>query len=176
MLRNSGTWWHTSFALGVVTLGQGGCGDGGNGSGPLDGGVATDGSGHDATPDVDVAAPPDADVSGNADGAADANVCAQRSASFTDFVAAHSACTSNTDCTVIGDCGPNADFRAIRVDASAQGLELMKARCHGPYDGPLFDAVCINFACGLQRRTGACCGCPPNDAGPDGADGGRETK
>jgi len=176
MLRNDGTWWHTSLVgVSLSILSQGGCGDGGNGSGPPDGVVATDGRAHDATPDVDVTArssPPDADVSGNADGAGDASACAQRNASFTDFVAAHSACTSKTDCTVIGDCGPNADFRAIRVDASAQGLELMRARCEGAYDGPLFDAVCVNRACALQLRMGECCGCPPNDAGPDGADGG----
>jgi hypothetical protein len=146
-----------------LILSQGGCGDGGNGSGPPDGGVAAVGSGHDATPDVDVTA---------TSSRPDADVCAQRSASFTDFVAAHGACASNADCTVIGDCGPNADFRAIRVDASAHGLELMRARCEGTYDGPLFDAVCVNRACALQLRMGECCGCPPNDAGPDGADGG----
>ena len=176
MLHLIGTQWHVSAALGVglLILGQGGCVSDNNGSGTPDGGGATDGSERDAIPDADAAASPsslDADVSANS---TDADVCARRSATFTDFVAAHSACTSNTDCTVIGDCGPNADFRAIRRDASAQGLELMRARCDGAYDGPLFDAVCVDHACGLQMRIHVCCGCPPDDGGFDGGDGSGE--
>lgn len=98
----------------------------------------------------------------------DAGVCEAKSAAFTSFVASHQTCERDEDCAVIGDCGPNADFTAVRGDFAEQAYELMKARCDTAWDGPMFDPVCNAGTCGLEEKTDECCGCVPDlDAGQD---------
>lgn len=90
--------------------------------------------------------------------------CAERSKAFTDYVRAHRSCTVAADCVVIGDCGPNADFTAVRADSEAEARSLQLARCSGVHDGPIYDAVCVENVCALEMRTDTCCGCAPSDA------------
>jgi len=95
--------------------------------------------------------------------------CAEANRAFTEFVAAHRACTKADDCVVIGDCGPNADFKAVQASVELEARALQQARsCGGAYDGPMFDAVCRAGKCDLQMRTDVCCGCQPRDM--DGGD------
>jgi len=114
---------------------------------------------------------------GGTDSAVDSSgaMCDEASAAFTDFVAANRACDSAGDCVIIGDCGPNADFTAIRGDAADEGRRLMSMRCFGAYDGPLFTAGCESGMC-VTVPTGTYCGMPaPVDSGMDadaGVDGG----
>jgi hypothetical protein len=91
----------------------------------------------------------------------DIEKCEAAGQEFAKFVAGHRSCESHDDCTVIGDCGPNADFTAVRVDAAAQASLLMNARCATAFDGPVYDAVCADGVCGLVEVAGECCGCPP---------------
>lgn len=102
--------------------------------------------------------------------------CEAASEAFEAYVAANGACEEDTDCVIIGDCGPNADFRAIARGASAEGTRLMGARCEGNYDGPTYRAVCDEGTCraGLD---GGFCGAPAEttldqgeDVAPDGPD------
>lgn len=114
--------------------------------------------------------PPD---SGNNDS------CAVSSKRFEAFVESSLDCTEDADCTIIGDCGPNADFTAIRKDASERGTELMELRCSEIYDGVVHGAGCVAGRCTLTDEEIGCCGCsiegPPDagtrDAGPSGARG-----
>jgi hypothetical protein len=92
--------------------------------------------------------------------------CEQADQTFRDFLAANQSCSVSSDCTMIGDCGPNADFAAINVAAAAMGYALMEVRCPGLFDGPTFAAVCQDGQCILGPENG-CCGCP-SDAGVDG--------
>ncbi len=100
----------------------------------------------------------------------DGGGCEVREQEFKQFLKANLECDDDADCTVIGDCGPNADFEAIRADAEEEGYELMQATCHQSYDGPTYDAVCKAGKCELQDEPNGCCGCPyrPGDAGIDG--------
>ncbi len=95
----------------------------------------------------------------------DGATCEARSKAYKDFLAAHRACSVDPDCTVIGDCGPNADFAAVRSDSSTEARALQQARCGGASDGPVYRAVCRAGQCELEMRTDTCCGCPPSDAG-----------
>jgi hypothetical protein len=68
---------------------------------------------------------------------------------------------------VIGDCGPNADFTAVRLDVAQEASALQRARCMpGSYDGPVYSPQCSAGTCALMMRTDTCCGCRP-DAGHD---------
>jgi hypothetical protein len=88
---------------------------------------------------------------------------------YEEFLAANDACSVDADCAVIGDCGPNADFAAIRADAAIEGRELQNARCGGAYDGPTYDAYCNAGTCALREQPPSTeYGCPPlwdEDAG-----------
>lgn len=95
----------------------------------------------------------------------DGGSCEARSEAFEEFVAEHRACTADPDCEVIGDCGPNADFRAVRADSANEARALQVARCGQTFDGPVYRAVCTSGQCSLQMRTDTCCGCVPEDAG-----------
>jgi len=107
---------------------------------------------------------------GNGGSLADGGTCEQKRDDFVSFVAAHQACERDSDCTIIGDCDPNADFTAVRADVSDEAYRLMQARCRGPSDGPLYDAVCSAGKCTEVQRSGAECGTPKlPDAGRDGA-------
>lgn len=98
--------------------------------------------------------------------ASGASSCERANQTFRGFLAANRSCSVSSDCTTIGDCGPNADFAAIHVAAAAAGYALMEARCLGVFDGPTFAAVCQDGQCVLGPENG-CCGCP-SDAGLDG--------
>jgi hypothetical protein len=99
------------------------------------------------------------------DAPTNAHTCEARSQAFTEFVQAHRDCTVSSDCVVIGDCGPNADFTSVRVDAAGQARTLQQARCASAYDGPVYNPVCVQNVCSLQMRTDTCCGCLAVDAG-----------
>jgi hypothetical protein len=107
------------------------------------------------------------------DGAAQ---CQQSAEAFDQYVLEHQACSADAECAAIGDCGPNADIRAIRSDVAAQAYEMMKARCTpGTFDGPLYEARCSSGRCELVELQGVCCGCNPQpdasvDAGDDTGD------
>lgn len=83
------------------------------------------------------------------------------------YVVAHQNCERDSDCTIVGDCGPNADFTAISVGAEAEGMRLMTARCGGAYDGVVPSAVCNAGVCAENYdEPWGCCGCQePDDAG-----------
>jgi hypothetical protein len=95
----------------------------------------------------------------------EAAACESKATAFRDFVATHGDCTSDSECAVVGDCGPNADFAAVRAESAAMAYTLQVARCAGTWDGPLFDARCSAGECTLVERTDACCGCAPSDGG-----------
>lgn len=88
---------------------------------------------------------------------------------YKDFLAAHDACSVDADCDVIGDCGPHADFAAIRADAAIEGRKLQLARCGSVYHGPTYEAYCNAGTCALwERPPSTQYGCPPlwdEDAG-----------
>jgi len=91
--------------------------------------------------------------------------CAAKEKAYDDFLEAHSACSVDADCDVVGDCGPNADFRAVAASDAREAYDLARARCDTAYDGPVFDPRCKQGRCALEERTDTCCGCPPADAG-----------
>lgn len=65
----------------------------------------------------------------------------------------------DSDCRVIGDCGPTADWRAINESVAAQGYSLMQARCNvATYDGPQYAARCDEGVCALGAQNGVCGG------------------
>lgn len=88
-------------------------------------------------------------------------LCDQKDDAFEAYVDGHRDCVADTDCAVIGDCGPNADFRAVRVDDIEEALRLMHDRCGGAYDGPRYFAGCEAGTCALRPNPNGCCGCPP---------------
>jgi hypothetical protein len=128
---------------------------------PASGGTGNQSAEDASAPRPDAAAPdePGPDASGP-------SACEQATQAFDEFLAANQSCSVSTDCTVIGDCGPNADFRAINVAAAATGFALMEQRCPGTFDGPTYSASCQDNRCVLGAENG-CCGCPI-DAGVDG--------
>ncbi len=82
------------------------------------------------------------------------------------FVDEHDTCSADTDCTVVGDCGPNADFVAVNARFATQAYAMQSARCasSATYDGPLYATRCERGACVLVD-TDSCCGCPAIDGG-----------
>ena len=105
-------------------------------------------------------------ASGGSGGEPSAKECAARAQAFIRFVDEHAACSADSDCTVVGDCGPNADFVAVNVDFASEAYGMQTARCSSSstWDGPLFGTRCERGACVLVD-TDACCGCPLPDAG-----------
>lgn len=93
--------------------------------------------------------------------------CEQRDEAFYELLVQHQSCTEDDECAVIGDCGPNADFRAIRADAAEEGYALMQDRCGGTYDGPGYVAICNAGTCELEGSPELCCGCADWDGGGD---------
>lgn len=93
--------------------------------------------------------------------------CNRANEAFESFVAAHNSCEHDSDCAIIGDCGPNADFRSLNGDAATQGYALMQARCYGAYDGPVPNPSCVAGRCDSDfANPDGCCGCPyEEDAG-----------
>jgi hypothetical protein len=87
----------------------------------------------------------------------DAGMCEEASQAFRSFVEAHRSCVSGSECTIIGDCGSNPDFTAIRRDSAEEGRRLMQARCYGGSDGPLYSAACEEGQC-VARTNGSYCG------------------
>lgn len=93
-------------------------------------------------------------------------MCGRAAAAFVAFVAGHRDCQEDVDCTIIGDCGPNADFTAVTLSAASEGVRLMQARCATAWDGTFFRAVCNAGTCTAVELDAGCCGCqPPEDAG-----------
>lgn len=96
----------------------------------------------------------------------DAGVCAKNQKAYQDFVQSHRTCSADSDCTLIGDCGPHL-FDVVRTDAATEAARLQSETCAWGFDGPLYDAVCSAGTCTL-RETGRQCGAPfPLDAGPE---------
>ena len=115
-----------------------------------------------APTEEDASVPPAHVTDAGADGGG-LSACERAARVFRDFVADNGSCERSADCTIIGDCGPNADFTAINVAAAAEGYALMEARCDATFDGPTFAARCEGGVCALGPENG-CCGCP-SDAG-----------
>jgi hypothetical protein len=144
----------------------GGAGDagrgGGDGVGP--GGTAgTSGSGGGGGSDEPDAEAPYAEPDAAID--ADPANCELSRQAFASFLAANRDCDEDSDCSVIGDCGPNADWRAVNAEAAAEGYALMQARCSaGTFDGPEYAARCDDGQCVLGEEVGVCGG-PPDDGG-----------
>jgi hypothetical protein len=111
--------------------------------GPVDGSSPGDGGPDDAAAD-----------------AADA-ACARSFAAFESFRLAHASCERDEDCTVVGDCGPHANFSPVRVDASEEAYELKQEVCDWTFDGVVPNAVCRDRTCVLGEGMLGCCGCPP---------------
>lgn len=91
-------------------------------------------------------------------------LCAQRRQDYLAFLDKHSACKRDDECAMVGDCGPHADFDAVRADARDEAMRRKVGLCEGAFDGPIFEPVCRSNKCALKMRTDTCCGCPP-DAG-----------
>lgn len=94
---------------------------------------------------------------------------------FEEFVGANLTCGSDADCAIVGDCGPNADFRAVRVDAAEDAYSLMGMRGVGTWDGPEYVAVCGTDNRCAAERSGYFCGgyggpARPLDPGTTGDD------
>jgi hypothetical protein len=89
--------------------------------------------------------------------------CELAESTFLAFVAANQSCMHDSDCAIIGDCGPNADFTPITVGAAHEGRELMNARCSWVWDGETYRAVCAAGTCTAVED--GCCYC--QDAGSD---------
>lgn len=92
----------------------------------------------------------------------DSSECQAKQKAFSDFLEANRACTAAADCTVIGNCGPNADFTAVRSDAAEEASKLQAATCLESWDGPLYEAVCEQEKCGLKMLN-TYCGMPTPD-------------
>jgi hypothetical protein len=95
--------------------------------------------------------------------------CMRADEAFQSFLTQHQNCEHDTDCAIIGDCSPNADFRSINASYADQGYELMQARCTATYDGPVYNPRCVEGRCDMQEDPHTCCGCPA-----DGEDAGHE--
>lgn len=146
----------------------GGAGDAGLGGGhgtsdPGGGGTGGNGGERDAE-----APPPDA-----ASDASSPSACELIDQAFAAFLAANRSCAAD-DCRSIGDCSPNADWRAVTASAAAQGYALMQARCNVfVHDGPEYGAQCEDGLCVLGEEVRECG--LPFDAGvnePDASDPG----
>ncbi len=79
------------------------------------------------------------------------NACTEKAA---EFVAAHRACTSDSDCVIVGDCS-HANFQAVAKDAADEARALVLA-CTA-FDGPTYNAVCRANEC-ERVPTGQSCG------------------
>lgn len=127
--------------------------------------ASTDGP-EDGMPDS--GAPMDASVDAPGDsGSGDAGdgsmleMCERADMAFRAFLAAHQACSADDECAIIGDCSPNADFKAIRSDAAEEGYALMRARCGSAHDGPVYTAYCDDGTCASRvAEETATFGCP----------------
>lgn len=96
-------------------------------------------------------AEPDAEID------ADPGNCELSREAFASFLAANRDCDEDSDCRVIGDCGPNADWRAINAAAAEEGYALMLARCSaGTFDGPEYAPRCDDGQCVLGEQSGVC--------------------
>lgn len=96
------------------------------------------------------------------------DACVARDKEFDAFLQANQACTRDDECAVIGDCSPNADFRAVRKEVADEAYKLMQARCGGAADGPVYDAECSAGTCELTESSEPCCGCPAFEDGDAG--------
>lgn len=140
-------------------VGNGQSGDGGIGGGSAgDGGTAgtgAAGSGGSGDSDERDAEAPYAEPDATVD--ADPGNCELSRQAFASFLAANRACDEDSDCRVIGDCGPNADWRAVHAEAAEEGYALMLARCSaGSFDGPEYAARCDDGQCVLGEQIGVC--------------------
>ena len=90
----------------------------------------------------------------------DAKLCKQRNRDYIEFLGEHSACKSDDDCTVVGDCGPHAEFDAVRADAAEEAMRRKVKLCEDSYDGPVFKALCRAGKCEMSTIRQGCCGCP----------------
>jgi hypothetical protein len=86
--------------------------------------------------------------------------CVLAEQTFQAFVAEHRSCEHDEDCAPVGDCGPNADFTAVRADAAKEAYSLMSQRCSGTFDGPIYGAICADGVCAIGEEEVDCCGCP----------------
>ena len=77
---------------------------------------------------------------------------------FEEFLVEHQSCERDDQCVIIGDCGPNADVRAVRIDEAEEAYRLMRERDVGVYDGLTYTAVCREGLCGTEQDGYACGG------------------
>jgi len=122
-----------------------------------------------STPEAGTAGSGGMGGTGGADAASD---CQAKEQAFTALVAAHSDCSVDADCRVI-NCGDLADAYAIRLDTPGATVDAIDdayfARCgqrEPSNNNPLYRARCRDQRCVLGEQV-SCCGCPPDDAGPD---------
>lgn len=161
----------TSEAEGGLT------GDSSDNGGEAGSSVLTEGSdGSDARRDggkdsgEELTHPPDAgDDGGESTHPSDAGdgggTCQLVEREFEEFVEANLACSEDEDCTIIGDCGPHVDWRAIHQSAAVPAYALMLQRCSGVgWDGPIYGAECEQGQCVIGSELVAVCGMAP-DAG-----------
>jgi hypothetical protein len=112
------------------------------------------------------------DGSDGASDAADAHSsetpCEKADREFLEFLAAHQDCTSDDDCTVVYDCGPNIDSRPVNPDVVNEAYQLMAQRCSGGgFDGRVYGAKCEAQRCVISDEVFECCGCAVPDSGLD---------
>jgi hypothetical protein len=154
-------------SIGVLIAGAGCDSENGDSNGPNGGTAGTAGTGGTAgtagtggsggdEPDAE-APPPEPDAS--SDAGAPPTACELIEQAFETFLAASRSCSDDSDCRIIGDCGPNVDWRAINESAAAQGYNLMEARCGvRGFDGPEHAARCQSGVCVVGEENGYCGG------------------
>lgn len=92
--------------------------------------------------------------------------CSLIEQAFESFVALNRGCNQDEDCTIIGDCGPNVDWRAVNITAEERGYALMEQRCSlVGWDGPIYGAICEQGQCAIGTQHIATCGAPSADGG-----------
>jgi hypothetical protein len=154
-MRNRGTIWHVVFVPALVPFVTNGC-------------AADASGGAKAQPEASDEAKAQPEASDGAKAQPEASKaarCDSKASAFRDFVASHGDCTRDDECAVVGDCGPNADFEAVRAENAEMAYSLQVARCERTWDGPMFNAACSGGRCTLVQRTDTCCGCAPRDSG-----------
>lgn len=81
----------------------------------------------------------------------DASSCESRRAAYTAFVNAHSACSVDSDCVVVGACAVDNDIQVVQASAASEARRLSSGRCLPPYEGHGIRARCLDGRCGRVR-------------------------
>ena len=106
----------------------------------------------------------DGNVDALGDAGVDAGICVNAHHRYNEFVATNKVCSSDDDCIIVGGCSNTLGFAAVAASVRRQAQELSNAPSScGKFDGPLYDAVCLEKKCTLMRN-GRACGMKPVDA------------